>query len=147
MRDDRQWVSIAEAARRLGISVVTVRRKIKQGALEGELQQGRRGPEYRVRLPVDESLNSLEPIHDDRHEHDRDDRQDDAETTQQTILLMRLLEQQQADLRDTQADLVFHAEQAAEWRTRAELLDRQAAELRAELERARRPWWRRLLGG
>ena len=47
-----QWVTIPEAAQRLGLSIVTVRRRIKQGSLEAELQPGVRGPEYRVRLPL-----------------------------------------------------------------------------------------------
>ena len=146
MHDDAQWVDIAEAARRLGVSVVTVRRRIKQGTLEGELQQGRRGPEYRVRFPADSSLISLEPIlpggepiHDDTH----DDDQNALEPYQQTIFLIRFIEQQQAEIRETRAELLDEAKAAAGWRTQAAALEERLNDLRAELERERRPWWRR----
>ena len=40
--------SIAEAARQLGVSAVTVRRYIKQGKLEGKKVEGKFGNEYRI---------------------------------------------------------------------------------------------------
>jgi hypothetical protein len=149
MHDDAQWVSIAEAARRLNCSVVTVRRRVKQGTLEGELQQGRRGPEYRVRLPPETPVTSLEPSHDDRHEQDRDDAQELPEPTHEpppAAELIRLVERQQAELRDLHYELTASAASSAEWRTRAEQLERRLEDLRAELERARRSWWRRWFG-
>jgi excisionase family DNA binding protein len=51
-----QWVSIQEAAQRLGLSVLTLRRRIKAGTLTAELQVGRRGHEYRVRYSLISSL-------------------------------------------------------------------------------------------
>ena len=120
-------MNIPEAARRLGCSTVTVRRRIKQGTLEGELQRGRRGAEYRVRLPSATGA-----------------RADDA--TQAVIVLTTLLGQERAARDAAMADAAEHRERAAEWRTRAELLEAEVERLRAELERARRPWWRRWLG-
>ena len=43
-----QGYSIAEAARQLGVSAVTVRRYIKQGKLEGKKVEGKFGSEYRI---------------------------------------------------------------------------------------------------
>jgi predicted nucleic acid-binding Zn-ribbon protein len=67
--------------------------------------------------------------------------------------MLELITQQQAELRAMQADLVARAEDAATWKAKAELLgqqarslERQVDELRAELNRARRPWWRKPLG-
>ena len=49
-QDSSDFVSVAEAARRLGISTSTVRRRIAAGALEAEQLQRAQGLEYRVRL-------------------------------------------------------------------------------------------------
>jgi hypothetical protein len=35
-----QWLTIPEVAQRLGMPIVTVRRRINQGSLEAELQPG-----------------------------------------------------------------------------------------------------------
>jgi predicted DNA-binding transcriptional regulator YafY len=114
-----QWVGIREAAQRLGVSIATVRRRIRLGTLEAELQPGRGGQEYRVRLP-----NVSPPAQ--------------ADPTQLTTLLHSLL----AQLAELQRDLVDKAERAATGEARAELLEAEVERLRAELERARRPWWR-----
>jgi hypothetical protein len=161
-----QWVSIMEAARRLGLSPATVRRRIKLGELEGELQPGRRGPEYRVRLPSD----TLDATHETTDEtiHESPDATHDALDSRLVLTeLLRLEELHRADLAAiranldaARAELLIEARAAAEWRTRAELvtqqselhqqhaqrLERRVEELRAELDRARRPWWRKLLG-
>jgi hypothetical protein len=148
MHDDAQWVDIAEAARRLGCSVVTVRRRIKQGTLEGELQQGRRGTEYRVRLPAESTLINREPI----LEPIRDDAQEPVTPTHLIAELIRLQEQHRAEMAEVRAKLdaardviLRSAQDEVEWRTRAESLEERLNEMRAELERARRPWWRRWL--
>jgi excisionase family DNA binding protein len=46
-------VTVAEAAAALGVSVVTIRRMIKRGQLEGERVIRPQGSAYLVRLPVD----------------------------------------------------------------------------------------------
>ena len=129
-----QWVTIPEAARRLGLSMVTVRRRIKMGTLEAELQPGIRGPEYRVRLPSETIV-------------------DQPQGTQATSELIRLAEHYRTDVAGIMAELreardrsETHAVDAAGWKVRAELLEAEVERLRAELERARRPWWRRWLG-
>jgi hypothetical protein len=119
-----EWVSIRVASQRLGISPISVRRRIRKGTLEAELQPGPKGNEYRVRLPA---------------EHSPDQPERSQASTQVIGDMLAVITRQQADL-------VARAEDAAAWKTRAELLEQQVAELRAELERARRPWWRRVLG-
>jgi predicted site-specific integrase-resolvase len=119
-----EWVSIQVASQRLGISPVSVRRWIRRGKLEAELQPGRKGTEYRVKLPA---------------EYAGDQPPASQVSTQVISEMLAVITRQQADL-------VARSESNAAWAARAELLEQQVAELRAELERARRPWWRRVLG-
>ncbi len=53
-QDRSDFVSVAEAARSLGTSVATVKRRIRAGALEAEQLQRPQGFEYRVRIQRDE---------------------------------------------------------------------------------------------
>jgi hypothetical protein len=53
VQDRSDFVSVAEAARRLGISTATVKRRIAAGTLEAEQLQRPQGFEYRVRLICD----------------------------------------------------------------------------------------------
>jgi excisionase family DNA binding protein len=129
-----RWLTIQEAAQRLGVSIATVRRRIKLGTLEAELQPGKRGPEYRVRLPIGGALAEAEDV---------------QESAQTIATLLTLLEREQEDRRALQARLDAAAErleEAAVWKVRAELLEAEAERLRAELERAQRRWWHRWFG-
>ena len=116
---------------------MTVRRRIKQGMLEAELEPGRRGPEYRVRLPSEMILSSPEPAQDAAQEQPLA-RVMTMLIQRQTGLLERLRELEEARLAEGKA--------AAAWQAKAEQLERRLAEVQAELDRARRPWWRRWLG-
>jgi excisionase family DNA binding protein len=51
-------VTVAEAAASLGVSVVTIRRMIRRGQLEGERVLRPQGSTYLVKLPVDESADA-----------------------------------------------------------------------------------------
>jgi excisionase family DNA binding protein len=129
MADD-VWLPIHEAARRLGCSPATVRRRIKAGELEAELQPGKHGVEYKVRLPA---VATHESIH--------------AYIPEQGAgyAWAQLLE-----------DYKAASQAVGEWRARSERQEERADQyeqrlaeakaevdrLRAELERARRPWWR-----
>jgi excisionase family DNA binding protein len=142
-----QWLTIPEAAQRLGLSIVTVRRRIKQGSLEAELQPGIRGPEYRVRLPSETIVRSAEP---------------EQLTSVVTTLLARLAEIEDQRLAEGKA--------AAAWQAKAEMLGREVEQLKGRLaalqapkeepapvvppveallteERPRAAWWRRVLLG
>ena len=48
MTDDNDWCSVEEAARRLGVSGATVRRRVRDGTLEGYREQRPQGEVYRV---------------------------------------------------------------------------------------------------
>src|SRR5262252_526253 len=50
------WLTIAEAAATLGVSVDTVRRRLKRGELQAQQMQTERGPVWRVAL---ESMHSV----------------------------------------------------------------------------------------
>lgn len=52
-QDRSEFVPVAEAARRLGLSVSTVKRRILAGTLEAEQIQRRQGTAYRVKVPRD----------------------------------------------------------------------------------------------
>ena len=141
-RDDGEWLSLHEAAHRLGLTPQTVRRRLKRGELEARQVPTRTGPAYQVRL-------SSGPGSSDQ-------------ASQQTTLvdsgeLINLI-------RDLQGQLLARTEAAAMWQARAELLAGQVADLRehvraleapkaAEMahdtapgaevhsEPATRPWW------
>lgn len=51
MAEPARWVSVPEAARLLGVSENTVRRRIKGGALTGEVMKRPQGDLYQVRVP------------------------------------------------------------------------------------------------
>ena len=53
VQDRSDFVSVAEAARRLGVSTATVKRRIAAGTLGAEQPQRPQGFEYRVRLTRD----------------------------------------------------------------------------------------------
>jgi excisionase family DNA binding protein len=55
VQDRSDFVSVAEAARQLGVSTATVKRRIAAGTLEAEQLQRPQGYEYRVRLTRDVS--------------------------------------------------------------------------------------------
>lgn len=151
-----QWVSIPEAAQRLGLGIITVRRRIRDGTLEAELQPGRRGPEYRVRLPSEDPQSSLEPSVKSSHESNLEQANQVADLS---MLMNKLVDR----LGTLEESLVQETRSAALWEARTEAsqanelrLERQVAdqqreyerrvvELEQELERARRPWWKRLL--
>jgi MerR family copper efflux transcriptional regulator len=140
------WVTIHEAARRLGVSTMTIRRRIRQGVLEAELEHGQRGPVYRVKLPPVSDVGQAEPAHGDV--------QDNAPDVAHLGPVVRLIERQQhqltevyAELRAVRERLEARTGEAAATAARAELLEVEVERLRAELERARRPWWRRMFGG
>ena len=129
-----QWLTIPEAAQRLGLSIVTVRRRIKLGSLEAELQPGVRGPEYRVRLSPETTVRSDQPTHDDRH-----DQPSDNPLSSVVITLMdRLLVAEEQRL--------AKAEAAAAWQAKGEALQAELLRAYERLQKLERPWWRRWLG-
>ena len=80
-------LTIADAAERLGVSPVTVRRRLKKGELSGEQEPTPQGYEWRVLLPF-----TIEPPPSTDGDHPPPPPNDQAETMQvlrDTIVLLR----------------------------------------------------------
>jgi excisionase family DNA binding protein len=157
MTPQHEWVSVEEAARRLGISVSTVRRRIEAGELVGEREViGGSKERYRVRM------NTNPPIHTgDAPEtpHDapavaegllalvREMRQQGVSDAERIASLMRQIGAAEATaetLRERVTDLAQAlAERQVELEELRDHLAEEAARLSAE---AQRPWFKRLLG-
>jgi excisionase family DNA binding protein len=155
-------LSVAEAAERLGKSADTVRRYIRAGDLPALRVQGERLVEYRLR-PED-----VQSMHARMHAYvgARLDRQaPDARLAHvpeapaspgiaaAEALLERLVAPLAAELArrdgviaEKDAQLVAQAEDLGRLREQARVAEERAALLEAQIRRARRPWWRRLLG-
>src|SRR4051812_18698928 len=106
--DSGSWLTLAEAARALGVSEKTARRRAKVGHIEARQIPSPRGPMWQVRVPrwvpsegtVDSPLDSGQ----DRHEGTQDH-------ATSLLELVRLVGELQAK-----------AETAAMWQGRAEVL-------------------------
>ena len=104
------WVTLAEAAGLLGVSVDTIRRRLRKGAFEAQQVPTQHGPAWMVRLgdvPTVLPTGSSTP------------RQDAA-----SLELVHLV-------RDLQAELLRRSEAAAMWQARAEMLGHQLRALEA----------------
>ena len=129
---DGQWLSVAAAARRLGVSPRAIRGRMKRGTIEWR-PLGNTGREVLV------------TSEDAARDEDRDGPAD----------VLDQLREELADLREALGRAEARAESAdriAEARVEtaqaeAKMLRELIAELRAELTRARKPWWWRMLGG
>jgi excisionase family DNA binding protein len=115
------WLTIAEAAAALGVSVDTVRRRLKRGELQAQQMPTERGPVWRVAIDAMHSVPSTpgtnghsvpgtpsrvakHAVHDSR-----------VELRPELLKTLELLER-------AQAEVVAKAEAASMWQTRAELL-------------------------
>ncbi len=156
-----EFVSVAEAARRLKLSVSMVKRRIHDGLLEAEAVSRPQGIEYHVQVPRLQSAPTTAAPDSEEAPPPMTNQQDVS-----SALTMRMLDTLDAVLRangetmERQADTIARlSDQAAMWRTRTQEagaradraeLERAAAEterdyLKAQLDQARRrPWWRRL---
>lgn len=126
------WLTIAEAAAALGVSVDTVRRRLKRGELVAEQTPTERGPVWRVAVDVVPSVPST-PGSNGHSMHGMPsmaahstpgtpssaaEHAVQATATQQQPELLKVLEL----LERAQADVVAKAEAAAMWQARAEYL-------------------------
>jgi excisionase family DNA binding protein len=171
----REWLTLGEAAERLGISVATARRWVRDGKLPAEQRKGSRGVEYRVRadalppapappLPSAEAVElaaSLEALR-------REVRAATSEQAARESALRAELEKTRTELaaalealrqtRETVADQHRQLEdrdRQLEAKTRALVAARRQVAvresgrlnvLRENLQEGQRPWWRRLKG-
>jgi len=118
----REGLTIAEAARSLGVSTRTVRRFIKSGKIQAELVPGPFGEEYRIlELPPD--LGKPKPL-------DNTPTQTSVQTPIQVMDIIRELQEKNLAL-------------AAQLGIATERIRNLESEVRL-LTAARRPWWKRL---
>jgi hypothetical protein len=147
----RVLVSVAEAADRLGISPSEVRRRVRAGTLEGESFDRPQGSYIRIVFyePGDTPAPAVP-----ENEPTRQDAPDVADAIRAAIdpyvaMNERIAElyagaiAENAELRER----VGRAESDAKYaQVRTDLATAEAVELRRQLDEARRPWWRRIVG-
>jgi excisionase family DNA binding protein len=66
LSNDHALLTIDQAARRLGVTPLTVRRQIKAGKVEARRVRGKFGPEWRVMIAPDEHGSTEQPNADDQ---------------------------------------------------------------------------------
>lgn len=126
-----QGLTVAEAAKALGLSERTIRRQIKSGKIKADLVLGRYGEEYRIDL--DEVAASGERVDKDLSkalDGSLDKTMDSA--LDKTLDMVKSLQQEKAEL----------YAQVAYWQGQYRHMEEQVKLLMA----AKRPWWRRWLG-
>jgi len=155
-QDDHQepaggWLTIAEAAAALGVSVDTVRRRVRRGELAAEQVQTERGPVWRLSVHAVPSVLSTPstsvPGTPSSNGHSTlgtpgsaaEHAMHDQPLRPELLKALELLER-------AQVEVVAKAEAAAMWQTRAELLavqlqqrDRELADAREELRALQAP--------
>lgn len=133
-----EWLPIATAARRLGISPKAIRGRIERRTIAWK-QDGNRGRLVLVQ-PWDGPRDA--PGEDEGEEHDEDVRQErdqlQEELGEARVRIGRLEEQVKAAQAVAVADV-------ATAEAKVEARDMVIAELKEMLAEARRPWWRRWL--
>ena len=124
-----QGLTVAEAAKALGLSERTIRRQIKGGKIKAELVSGRYGEEYRIKLDnasprkgVDKGLYSV-PDSPANITMDR--------PLEKALDMVKSLQQEKAEL----------YAQVAYWQAQCRHLEEQVKLLTAP----KRPWWQRWL--
>jgi len=65
VHDRSEFVPVAEAARRLGLSISTVKRRVRDGTLEAEQHQRKQGTVYRVRASWNDPAATMDGPRDD----------------------------------------------------------------------------------
>ena len=116
-----QVLTIAQAAKSLGVSTRTVRRFIKSGKIDAELVPGPFGQEYRIlKLPAE--LHKKKPI--------------DNVSYQTPVQVMDIIRELQ------EKNLVLAAQLGAA----AERIRNLEGEVRLLTGARRQPWWKRLFG-
>lgn len=135
---DDDWCSVAEAARRLGVTPTAIRNRIKRGTLETK-PNGNHGHLVRVPLTVSKPvpLTVPEPV-------------PEPLPSPVEAELRAQLADVGAKLASAQADLVELAREAGASQAQVASLTAQLVDAKADRDAwrvvATRPWWRRLAG-
>jgi hypothetical protein len=146
-QDDR-WLTIAEAAASLGLSTVSVRRRIRSGQIRARQIRTDRGPAWRVQIGANgsrehsgqDSLTVVaqgEHVDDHRaHAHD----QGDAHGGHNGLgSLVALLREREARIDDLTTTVIDRTEAATIWQARAEFLAAQLEMARSEIKALKAP--------
>ncbi len=131
MAGQDRYLSIAEAAERLGKSTRTVRRWIQQGKLKAELQPGPYGEEYRI--PAEVITTAQEVTEVVKIEKP-------ASSQDLALAIAKTIEQRDKGLREELTRISGQVERLAD------LLEEQGKQMAREKEQ-RRPWWKFWAGG
>ena len=123
----RQDLTIAQAARALGVSSRTVRRFIKSGKIHAELVPGPFGEEYRI-LELPPELHKTKPVD---NTHSQTHSQTPVQTPVQIIDIIRELQDKNLAL-------------AAQLGAATERIKRLESEVRLLTTAKQQPWWKRL---
>ena len=120
----RQGLTIAQAAKSLGVSARTIRRFIKSGKIEADLVPGPFGQEYRI-LELPAALHRREPV-------DNMTCQTPVQTPIQVMDIIRELQEKNLAL-------------AAQLGVATERVRNLESEVRLLAAAKQRPWWKKLL--
>jgi len=128
----KQGLTIAEAARSLGVSSRTVRRYVKSGKIHAELVLGPFGQEYRIlELPVE--LRKSKPVDNTPSQSSgQSSGQSSVQTPVQVIDIIRELQEKNLAL-------------AAQLGVATERIRNLEKDMRL-LTTAKQPWWKKLFG-
>ena len=119
-----QGLTIAQAAKSLGVSTRTIRRFIKSGKIEADLVPGPFGQEYRI-LELPENLHKRKPV-------DNIPYPPPVQTPVQVMDIIRELQEKNLAL-------------AAQLGVATERIRNLESEVRLLTTASQRPWWKRLL--
>ena len=117
-------MTIKEAARRLGISERTVRRRIKDGSLPAELKQGDYGQQYFIPADVIETAQVITDVVEVKRVHDGQ---------ALSMAIVRAMEERDKAL---EGELIAMREELAATREALEDLKNEIS------QQQRRPWWK-----
>ena len=133
------WLSLPEYARTTGTPESTVRAAIRKGSLRAELEQRAPGDPRTVwRVWLDEPQEASASVADVRVASESD--QPRPTLTEPPAAIAGVLALVEAD----RATIGEQADRIAALSERVGRAEAEAALLRAEVERLRRPWWQRL---
>jgi len=124
----RQGLTIAQAAKSLGVSARTIRRFIKSGKIEADLVPGPFGQEYRI-LELPAALHRREPVDNMTCQTPV---QTPIQTTVQIMDIIRELQEKNLAL-------------AAQLGVATERVRNLESEVRLLAAAKQRPWWKKLL--
>jgi len=130
-RQVQGYLTIKEAAERLGISERTVRRRIKEGSLSAELRLGQYGQQYFIKADVIETAQAITDVVEVKKVHDGQ---------ALSLAIVKALEGRDKALG---GELAAIREELAVTRKALEQLKN---ELSQQQEQQARPWWQRLFG-